>query len=294
MLAMNLESLDTTRPLKKSDHLRLIEKELKDGELKGVGQDVLELASRDFFYKHLKRLNLKWFSGSNTTDLYSSLKNSELGPLEVAMAILPRGYFCFQTALFFNSLSNQVPSNFYLATDRLSAPSSKRNVTLSDEELIDYFMKGSRDLKNYCVWRKSKIYIAQRSFFAPEGLLRKKISEAGRDIEIIFSDCERSLIDAAVSPEFCGGVLSVREAYELAKGKFKIKRMIEYYRAMDLAFPYWQRVGFWLSSAGLKSAAEEWLDAFGKPKQDFYLAHGFRSDWAYHPEWRVFAPGGVV
>jgi hypothetical protein len=102
---------------------------------------------------------------------------------------------------------------------------------------------------------------------------------------------ERTLVDMAVRPIYCGGVGKVLEAYRAARDQLSVKRLMGTLKKLGHLYPYHQAIGFHLERAGFDGEA---LDLARQPglEFDFHLAHGM-NDTVYDKTWRVHHPRGL-
>ena len=77
-------------------------------------------------------------------------------PVEISMAFFHDAYLCFGTALFWNETSDQVPSNYYVATERAIKSSSIDNVDIDNYYLRDQFMKPHRETKKIAKYENKR------------------------------------------------------------------------------------------------------------------------------------------
>lgn len=82
--------------------------------------------------------------------------------------------------------------------------------------------------------------------------------------------------------------------YADARSRFSVRRMNAVYKAMNLTYPYWQRIGFILSTTRQRKKAMVWRELFGEPVFEFYLDRPYRSDWILDDEWRVYYPSSLL
>ena len=96
-----------------------------------------------------------------------------------------------------------------------------------------------------------------------------------------------------MSPQYNGGISSVPDYFQNARGKVDIGQLIEIYRKLDFVYPYFQSLGFLLERTGMQDMADTVAAEF-VPKNKFYLDHSAKSSWKYDAKWMIYYPEGVV
>jgi hypothetical protein len=85
-------------------------------------------------------------------------------------------------------------------------------------------------------------------------------------------------------------VFEVRKAYELAKDKVSVEKLVAMLRKLAYTYPYHQAIGYYLDRAGYEPGEVELLHQ--SPMEfDFYLTHQM-SQTDYVKKWRLFVPKG--
>jgi hypothetical protein len=227
-------------------------------------------------------IQVKWIGYSSTRELVSS--NEKVTPLQLGLALQPKGYYCFQAALYCLGHSGKYPSTFDIAKERPNY-SASTNFDLSKIDLRSEFQKPARYSSN----------IATHGLYSLRFIEREDSHEIGVvDIEVDNSivrstSIERTLVDCAVSPHYVGGFSEVLQIYRQANGtsKLDIDKLIQTYSGMTLRYPYWQRIGFCLSSIE-KSLATKWKEAFGAPHFEFFAEKEFKSTWKKDSDWMLY------
>jgi len=102
------------------------------------------------------------------------------------------------------------------------------------------------------------------------------------------TNVERTLVDIAVRPIYCGGVRMVLGAYRAARDQISVKRLMATLKKLGHLYPYHQTIGFYLERAGFDGGA---LDLARQPglEFDFYLTHAM-GDTVYDKAWRLHHP----
>jgi predicted transcriptional regulator of viral defense system len=104
---------------------------------------------------------------------------------------------------------------------------------------------------------------------------------------------ERSLIDAVVSPQYNGGIVSVYTYFRNARGMLNMAKLIKIYRQLDFVYPYSQSIGFLLDRAGMPKYASDIYKNF-PPERSFFVDHDAKTTWVYDEKWKLYYPAGLV
>ncbi len=199
--------------------------------------------------------------------------------------LFPNQHLSFYSALVYHNLTEQSPTTIYLRE-----PTNKSSVGFIEKQIsIDKaFSKEPR--------KTSKI---------------GKIS-TNPDLRIVFTlgvynsgnhlvhsttnnfkvtNLEMTLLDALIKPEYCGGVWEVKKAFETAKLKVSISKLITYLDELNYLYPYHQRLGYYLTICGYPSQTISLLNQKER-KWNFYLSHGIK-EMDFNKEWKLYIPKGM-
>lgn len=286
--------------------LHALEKPLRAVEIDSViehfvtEQNLSESGSRRIRSKALKEgireVGLKWKgpSSRSSVSLYTSLPDEEINPLEIATAFHPKSYLCYQTALFWNELTEQVPQTFYIGQERPETSSKGQTPeSFDDFELRDAFVKAPMEHKNVGTFGQYRYIILVRAYTGNAGVESRKISFNGKKITISITGLERTLLDCISVPENAGGISNVVEAIRLGSKNIDIDLFYKLYQKLGFKYPHWQRVGFLFDRLGYKNIAKEWKDRFGIPKNKFFLTKGYKLEWDFDKLWSIYFPHGL-
>lgn len=286
--------------------LHALEKPLRAVEIGSViehfvaEQNLSESGSRRIRSRVLKEgireVGLKWKgpSSRSSASLYTSLPDEEINPLEIATAFHPKSYLCYQTALFWNELTGQVPRTFYIGQER-PPTSSKEQIPISfdDFELRDAFVKALVERKNVGTFGQYRYIILVRTYTGNAGVEVRKIPFNGKMITTSITGLERTLLDCISVPENAGGISNVIEAIRLGAKKIDIDIFYGLYTKLRFKYPHWQRVGFLFDRLGYANLAKKWKSRFGLPKNKFYLTKGYKLEWEFDEAWSTYFPRGL-
>jgi hypothetical protein len=224
--------------------------------------------------------------------LYSSQALVELSLYETATAMFPAGYFCNLSAIYCQSLTNQVPKTVYICTES-NARKTRANDALTDSKLRQAFLKPHRYTSFIFNFPAGDLVMIERMRQTDSGVVSISSSAGLLPYNSRVSCVERALIDAVVSPQYNGGIASVADYFAHARGRIDMIKLIDIYRELDFIYPYYQAIGFFLERTGMSDLAGIFRAAFA-PKNRFYLDHNAKSSWKYDERWMIYYPEGVV
>lgn len=206
---------------------------------------------------------------------------------ELINSLKPDSYFTHYTALSLHELTEQIPKIIYLNHEQ--AKESVSMGGLAQDGIHRAFKSRQRESRNRTDCEGFTICIVNGRKTGRLGV----VTATGPDnAKIQVTDLERTLIDAAVRPVYCGGVAEVLGAYRTARGRrVSINRLCAYLKRLAYIYPYHQAIGFYLERAGGYTKSQ--LDLLRQfPIQfEFYLTHGMR-ETAYDEKWKLFFPKG--
>jgi predicted transcriptional regulator of viral defense system len=231
----------------------------------------------------------------SATALFSSVDPERWTPYQVAQALFPNGYFCNLTSVYYHSLTNQVPARVYVAveTARKKDRDRARIVRLSDHDIFEAFVQPPRVSKH--VYR----------FHGHEITMTERISRACIGVETVHDDnrvcpkgarvtsLERALIDAAVHPQYNGGLATVLELLRVGLARVNERQFVELYDKLAYVYPYWQAIGFVCDRLGFPGLAAAMMHGV-RPRNKFYLDHLAKTSWQFDPKWQLYYPKGVL
>jgi hypothetical protein len=212
----------------------------------------------------------------------------EVPLLEVVASIKPEGYFSHYTAMRLHGLTEQIPKTIYLNHEQ--APHTPSD-TLDQRNVDNAFRSKPRVSNNVVDFGSVRICLVNGMYTNAAGVITETlVYDDNGPARVRVTDLERTLIDIAVRPVYSGGVGEVAKAYELAKGRASVNRLVVRLRSLGYAYPYHQAIGFYLERAGYNPTALSLLREMPM-RIDFYLTHQMR-ETHYVPHWRLFVPKG--
>ncbi|HAS81927.1 MAG TPA: hypothetical protein DCS43_04450 [Verrucomicrobia bacterium] len=242
----------------------------------------------------LHEMTLKAESGHSSV-LYASTPPELWSAPHVAQVLFPEGYFCNLTSLYYHKLSNQVPTNLYIATEppREKDQARRTGVTLSDQAIFRAFVQPHRTSNNIYRFGDSDITHTERINRDQIGIVTIQDSRHALPKGARVTCIERAIIDAVVQPHYNGGITAVIDALRLGLPRAKRDTIMDIYKKLSFVYPYWQSLGFLSERLG----APDLADAIRKDltvKNKFYLDHLAKTSWAFDTKWQVFYPEGIL
>lgn len=201
----------------------------------------------------------------------------------VLMQMNKKGYFSHHTAMFFNNLTNQVPKVIYLNVEQPDKNTFRGE--LLQENLNRAFNNKQRVSNNYVDFNDSRILLINGKQSKNLGVF-ETYNEEGELLRI--TNIERTLIDIIVRPVYSGGVIEIIKAFEAAKERVSINKLLSYLRQLNYMYPYHQALGFYLTKTGYKESQIQLVKDINI-EYDFYLDYQMKEP-AYSKEWRLYYP----
>jgi hypothetical protein len=212
----------------------------------------------------------------------------EVPLLETLLDLKPHSYYSHYTAMRLHGLTEQVPKVIYISHERSAetVPGSR----LSQDAIDEAFKRPARVSNNSVEFAGHRVVLLNSAFTSELGVIPHTTEQGtGADVRVRVTNLERTLIDAAVRPAYCGGVYEVAKAFELAKDTVSVNAMGAMLRKLHFAYPYHQAIGFYLERAGYRANVVE-LMRLDMPF-DFYLTHDM-GEASYVSRWRLHVPKG--
>lgn len=207
--------------------------------------------------------------------------------MEMLLSIKPNSYFSHYTALRMHGLTEQVPKFVYISHDRATEASPNADIT---QDAIDKaFQSPVRVSNNVVDFEEQRIVLLNSANTGGLGVIDQALqSGEGGVAKLRVTGVERTLIDAAVRPTYCGGTAEVAKAFELAREQLSVNALGAMLTRMKFAYPHHQAIGFYLERAGYRDSQVDLLRRFPM-KHDFYLAHDM-AETRFEPAWRLHVP----
>lgn len=208
-------------------------------------------------------------------------------PAEISLAVRHRSYLAYFTALHLWGLTKTVPKLIYTNLEQFKQRQGEKPKLeqLNVDKAFSHPMRQSNQVAEFeFAETKYKTLFLNGTKFERLGVTT--IISNGRELPV--TDIERTLIDALVRPLYCGGVDEVLNAFQEAKGRYSVKRLLSYLKKMDFIYPYHQLLGFYLEQTGSPEKNLKQIEKMVMPI-DFYLTYEMRKK-KYSTRWRVYYP----
>ena len=203
---------------------------------------------------------------------------------EVVQALRGAGYFTHYTAIHLHDLTDQVPKTIYLNFEQKLRGGGGQ---LSQASIHRAFKAKCRVSNRVATYRDREVTLLNGMNTGELGVVELETLEHA---QLRVTSIERTLIDATVRPIYSGGVFEVASAFERARGKFSVNKLVATLRKLNYTYPYHQAIGFYLERANYKSSQVDLLRQFER-EFDFYLTHRMQQT-DYNSRWRLFIPKG--
>lgn len=204
--------------------------------------------------------------------------------LDLVQSLASDGYFTHFTALALNNLTEQTPKTIYFNVEQRASGGEGQ---LTQEALNRAFKAEPRMSSNVVEYKGTRIVRVSGRNTGRLGIVEVARPDAAA---LRVTDIERTLIDATVRPAYSGGIAVVARAFEIAKPRVSVGRLVAYLRELHYVYPYHQAIGFYMERAGYGEPLLNLLEQF-PIQHDFYLQHAMRSP-SLNERWRLFVPKG--
>lgn len=205
--------------------------------------------------------------------------------MEIVQSLSSHGYFSHYSAIFLHGLTTQIPKSMYFNVEQ---PKRGGGGILTQAAIDRAFRGKGRVTNNITELDGYDLHVINGGNTDRLGVIDFSSVE-GRSLRV--SNIERTLIDAAVRPQYAGGIHEVAGAFVAACNKLSINRILAYLRTLNFTYPYHQAIGFYLQRTGHFSSQQ--LNKFKEMEIsfDFYITYGMK-EMDYISEWRLFVPKG--
>lgn len=200
-------------------------------------------------------------------------------------------HFSHYTAMRAHGLTEQSPKSIYLTDERTAPHANERENKISQADIDNAFKKPARASSNWVEYDDKKIYLLNGADTGHLGVVTELMTdESGAEVQARLTNLERTLIDITVRPVYAGGVFEVAKAYELAKERVSINKLVAMLHKLSFVYPYHQAVGYYLQRADYKPSQIDLVRRLPR-EQDFYLTHEM-NDTRYDSDWGLHIPSG--
>lgn len=211
---------------------------------------------------------------------------AEPGFYEIIQSINKKGYFSHYSAVYFHNLTNNIPKTFFINVEKSKPAKITPQKKISQEELNKAFYMPPRISKNLIIWDIYSINLLQGKYTNNLGVYEQEID--GQKINV--ANIERTLIDIAVSPYYCGGCFEVFNVFKNAKEQANIPKLVKMLKELDYIYPVQQSIGFYLEKAGYPEKDLKLLEQMGTELRFFVQRELREQDRNYSERWNLYYP----
>lgn len=206
--------------------------------------------------------------------------------LEVLQSIKANSYYTHASAMQANGILEGRISDIYINFEQ---PTHERG-SLPEQSRIDAAFKGNPRKTNNVIEREAGNIVMLNGM--QTGLLGVEEQYVDMlDVEpasILVTDLERTLIDITVRPYYAGSVEAVLCAFELARDRVNVTKLVKYLTKLNYVYPYHQALGWYMDRAGYSNQQLKNLRSRPRPRR-FYLAHKMQKP-VFADAWQIFIP----
>jgi len=225
--------------------------------------------------------------------IYSSSPLDKINLYELAAKMFPAGYFCNLSSIYFHSLTNQIPKTIYICNETISGHLKTKAAGMNNSLLRRAFIKPHRHTSYVFAVNNCEIVVVDRKKKSDHGIVKIHAHNTLLPNNSRITSVERALIDAVVSPQYNGGIVSVYTYFKKARQKMDVAKLMDIYRKLDFVYPYSQVLGFFLDNIGLQNQAADIFNVY-PPQFKFFVDHNAKASWSYDEKWKLYYPNGLI
>lgn len=203
--------------------------------------------------------------------------------LDIFQRIKKLGFFSHYTALRLHGLTEQTPYQVFISTARKNTVSEN---TISQEAIDEAFKKIKYKTAEPIIFGKYKVFI--KSVVCNDlDIETMQVNAEDYSFFVKLTNIEKTLIDAAINPEYCGGPGEVLKAFARAKDKVSVVKIKSILKRLGYKYPYHQLIGFYMERAEFDNGKIKIIEDIPM-SNEFYLTHG--QNEMYSSRWRLHYP----
>ncbi len=206
--------------------------------------------------------------------------------LDIFQKLKRFSFFSHYTALRLHDLTEQTPYHVYVSTARENTKSAEE---ISQHEIDAAFSKEKRKASEPISFDKYKIFI-RTIVCGNQDVETKQINSEEYSFFINITNLEKTLIDAVIKPEDCGGPAEVLKAFIRSKEKVSVIKIKSIIKRLGYKYPYHQLIGFYMERAEFDEKKIKIIEEI-PIHNDFYLIHG--KNEMYSSRWRLHYPNAL-
>lgn len=205
---------------------------------------------------------------------------------EIVQSINSNGYLSHYSAVAFHNLTNNIPKTIFFNVEKPKPTSEVPKKQITQEELNKAFYMPPRESVNLFVLGIYSINLLQGKYTNNLGVTEQEID--GQRINV--AGIERTLIDIAVSPYYCGGCYEVFNVFKNAKNDVDIKKLVKMLKTLDYIYPVNQSIGFYLEKAGYPEKDLKLFEEMGTNLRFFVQRELRDQDRNFSERWNLYYP----
>lgn len=218
------------------------------------------------------------FPRRNFTRYLFDKSPEDISVMELACSLFKNAYISHYTAAFYHNLTDNIVKSVFVNNEQ--RPKDIQIKELNQVDIDNAFSKDMRTTNNIASYMGRSIYILNSKYTNNLGVIE------GNGVKV--TNIERTLIDIAVRPNYCGSVFEVINIYKNAQGEASVNKLYSLLKKMDFLYPYHQVIGFYLERAGFKENVLKLMERF-PIKHNFYLTYNMKKT-NFSDRWKLFYP----
>jgi len=208
----------------------------------------------------------------------------KISDYKILLSLSPDTYFSHLTAAYFNDLIQKEPNTLYVNTEQSR---KKTYASVLEQGSIDIaFRNPARISKNFIELNGKTIYHINSKYSECLGVVSNP--DKIKNVELKYTDLERTLVDMTVRPQYSGGVKNVLEVFKRAAEKIDVEKILTYLKKLNYAYPYQQCIGFYLQRVDFDETKLKNFKGIGM-EFNFYCCNEIQQP-AYSEEWKLYYP----
>lgn len=228
------------------------------------------LAEKGVFFIHSLSVNGKTYTRYRTTNDYDAI--AFVSTLE------QNGFFSMSTALEIQSFMKYEKPLVFYSYEQSRKTINDDIVALTQKKIDDAFSKGYRYTKKIADFGDKHVVVLQPKFT--------------NNVEIIFHDnyrvssVNRALVEMIINIQYFGSLEKILLMFKPLREYIDPQKVYSVLEKMDLIYPYFNSVGFFLEYIGFKKNE---LELFKKrvSSLNFYFEKG-KTTYTYNDYWKVY------
>jgi len=205
---------------------------------------------------------------------------------EIIQSINTKGYLSHYSAVAFHNLTNNIPKTIFFNVEKPKPINEVTKKEITQEELNKAFYMPPRESANLYILGIYAINLLQGKYTNNLGVSEQEID--GQKVNV--ADIERTLIDIAVSPYYCGGCYEVLNIFKNAKEDVNVKKLIKILKKLDYIYPVNQSIGFFLEKAGYPEKDLKLFEEMGTNLRFFVQRELREQDRNFSERWNLYYP----